>query len=161
MVDAALFTSARGDWATPRDLMARIIERWGPFDLDPAASAENAKAPAFYDGGENGDGLTDPWFGNVFLNPPYGRRIGDWTRKAVEEHDEHHTLGATLLLPARPDTQWWKALWERADQVAFLVGRVTFVGAPSPAPFPSAVVHLGESAVADPYVSLWEDWKNG
>lgn len=73
------FSSQTDNWATPPG----FAERYGPFDLDPAADASNARAPAFYT--REQDGLAQPWHGRVWLNPPYGREIGKWVAKAVAE----------------------------------------------------------------------------
>ena len=71
------------------------------------------------------------------MNPPYGREIGRWMRKAYESaHD-----GATVvcLVPARTDTAWWHDYAVRGE-VRFLRGRLRFGDAKNSAPFPSAVV---------------------
>lgn len=76
------------EWATPSDFFARIQERYGPFDLDPAATAANAKAPRFFTKEDNG--LAQEWRGAVYCNPPYGRQGGRsvhglFVLKAIEE----------------------------------------------------------------------------
>lgn len=71
------------------------------------------------------------------MNPPYGREIGAWMKKA----DEAAMSGTTVvcLVPARTDTKWWH---EHAihHEVRFIRGRLKFGDAKSNAPFPSAVV---------------------
>ena len=116
--------------------MARLAARWGPFDLDPCATAENAKAPRFYTRAD--DGLRRPWTGRVFCNPPYGRAIAAWVAKAREAATTTADL-VVLLVPARTDTRWCHEHVAHAE-VEFLPGRVRFVGAKAGAPFPSAVV---------------------
>ena len=72
----AVTSSATGEWPTPAWLVDQLAAEFGPFDLDPAATASNAKAPAFYTGED--DGLAQPWSGRVFCNPPYGAGIRRW-----------------------------------------------------------------------------------
>lgn len=71
------------------------------------------------------------------MNPPYGREIGAWMRKA---HDES-LRGATVvcLVPARTDTAWWHDYAMRG-RIEFLRGRLRFGNAKNSAPFPSAIV---------------------
>lgn len=84
------------------------------------------------------DGLATPWdgVGNdlIYCNPPYGRGIGAWVDKCREAAAAGETVIA--LLPARTDTRWFP--WD-ADALCFWKGRLTFKGAPAPAPFPSVV----------------------
>jgi hypothetical protein len=78
------------------------------------------------------------------LNPPYGRGVGAWTRKAREEFAD--ATGSAdellLLLPARVD-----AIWYQRDvgncAVCFIKGRIRFLGAAAGATFPSMLVYLG------------------
>ena len=74
---------SRDDWPTPQWLVDKLAAEFGPFDLDPAASPDNAKAPRFCT--EADDGLAQPWKGRVFLNPPYGGAVGKWVAKARDE----------------------------------------------------------------------------
>ena len=135
---AARFSSAKGDWATPQDLFDRLSRVYGPFDLDVCASKDNHKCSAYFD--LEADGLSKAWAQRMcWMNPPYGRGIGDWMRKAGQEA----YIGATVvcLVPARTDTKWFHT-WvvPFATEIVFLPGRVKFGGAATGAPFPSAVV---------------------
>jgi phage N-6-adenine-methyltransferase len=136
----AALSSASPEWSTPAWLAAQLAAEFGPFDLDPAATAANAKAPAFYTLAD--DGLAQPWKGRVFMNPPYGRTIGRWIRKAQEEVAAGRAGLVVCLIPARVDTGWWRAAIAAASLVRILPGRVSF-GDGDPAPFPSAVVVFG------------------
>jgi hypothetical protein len=86
-------------------------------------------------------GLKQQWSGKVFVNPPYGREIGQWVRKAWEE-SLHGTL-VVCLVPARVDTRWWHD-YAKKGHVYFLRGRLKFGGASNSAPFPSAIVTFGK-----------------
>jgi site-specific DNA-methyltransferase (adenine-specific) len=74
------------------------------------------------------------------MNPPYGREIGRWVKKAFEES----LKGAVVvcLLPARTDTVWWQEFVKRGH-VHFVRGRLKFGDAKNAAPFPSAIVTFG------------------
>jgi phage N-6-adenine-methyltransferase len=146
MKNAALFTSDRQDWETPPDLFKRYDDKYR-FTLDVCATPENAKCREFISPEVNG--LLWDWTEyRCWMNPPYGREIGQWVRKAYIES----TKGAFVvaLLPARTDTAWWHN-WVIGPnpqhpyaQVEYLRGRIKFVGAKSTAPFPNAIAVYGE-----------------
>lgn len=89
------------------------------------------------------DGLLLPWHGKVFMNPPYGRQIGLWTKKAKAEVERDHAQIVVALLPARTDTCWWHKDVAGSADVFFLRGRLRFGDGNQSAPFPSAVVVWG------------------
>lgn len=129
------FSSATDDWPTPQDFFDQVAKEFGPFDLDPCASAENAKAPKFYTQAD--DGLAQDWSGKVWMNPPYGRTIGQWMKKAYEA-SQHGAL-VVCLVPSRTDTAWWHD-YAAKGEVRFIRGRLKFGNAKANAPFPSALV---------------------
>jgi phage N-6-adenine-methyltransferase len=75
------FSSNTPEWSTPLDFFAKLNEEFN-FDLDPCSTKENAKCERYFTKEE--DGLTKAWTGRVFMNPPYGRGIGAWVKKAYE-----------------------------------------------------------------------------
>lgn len=77
----------------------------------------------------------------MFMNPPYGRQIPNWVRKARESAEKHGAL-VVALLPARTDTKWWKDVME-ATEIRFIKGRVKFGESKNTAPFPSVIVVWG------------------
>ena len=84
------------------------------------------------------------WGKTIFVNPPYGRLIGRFVKKAYEESLKGATV--VMLIPARVDTKWWHEYCAQGE-VRFIKGRLKFIN-PSvarsdPAPFPSAIVILG------------------
>lgn len=131
-------SSASAEWPTPEGLFGELAAEFGPFDLDPAATRGNAKCQRFYTAADNG--LLQPWAGRVWLNPPYGQTITAWMVKALQSALEGALV--VCLVPARPDTRWWRETAAEAALVRFLPGRVRF--GRDPAPFPSAVVVLGK-----------------
>lgn len=140
MVAPALHSSARMDWGTPRALYEAACSRWGSAcRLDVAASAENALCSDFYDAAS--DGLAKRWRSVSWCNPPYGRDVGRWVDKAISENRDG--VRSILLLAARTDTRWWHRAMHEAHEICFLRGRVRFVGAQAPAPFPSALILFG------------------
>ena len=128
------FSSATDLWATPQDFFDRYNGLYG-FQLDVCASPENAKCARFFT--KEDDGLAQEWTGVCWMNPPYGRDIKHWMRKAYQSS----LAGATVvcLVPARTDTAWWHD-YAVKGQIEFIRGRLKFGGAVNSAPFPSAVV---------------------
>ena len=136
-INAGLFSSASDDWATPQDCFKALEREFGPFDLDVSANPANAKAEHYFvDDGILG-GLGEVWTGKVWMNPPYGRRIGDWIRKAYDSARGGATV--VCLLPSRTDTQWWHRYCMKGE-IRFVEGRLRFGDSKNPAPFPSAIV---------------------
>lgn len=128
------FSSKTDDWQTPPEFFKKLDRIFG-FTLDPCASASNAKCVRYYTMAD--DGLSKSWDGErVFMNPPYGRDIGNWMRKASEAK-----ALVVCLVPARTDTQWWHDYVVAAGaHVTYLRGRLKFGRGLAPAPFPSAIV---------------------
>ena len=158
------------DRGTDPEFIARLEERFGAFDLDVAAAAHNAKAPAFY--AREDDGLSQPWTGRVWCNPPYSD-CGAWVRKAWEEWNGEGIplpLGPrpaeirdveriVMLLPAnRVEQRWWQDLVEPFRdrphsplRVEFLPGRMRFIR-PGWAPGPK-----GDRPPFGCCLLIWED----
>jgi phage N-6-adenine-methyltransferase len=135
-LNKSLFSSSTDEWETPQDLFDALNTEFG-FTLDPCSTDENAKCDKHYTLRDFGH--WHEWTGErVFLNPPYGREIGRWVRKAYEES----LLGATVvcLLPARTDNAWFHDYCLRASEIRFIRGRLRFGGAAWNAPFPSMIV---------------------
>ena len=134
-VNQGLFCSTSDLWETPQDLFDALDKEFH-FTLDPCATHTNAKCESYYTEAE--DGLIQSWAGVVFMNPPYGRKIGSWVQKAFSESMNGVTV--VCLLPARTDTKWWHSYVMRASEVRFIKGRLKFSNKKQNAPFPSAVV---------------------
>ena len=132
-------------WSTPRDFFEKLHAEFN-FTLDAAALRSSAVVPNYlgpdHEYGWRHDALTVEWAGAseggaVWLNPPYGREIGKFMKKANEEAKKGITV--VCLVPSRTDTKWW---WESVimHEVRFVKGRLKFGGQKNSAPFPSAVV---------------------
>ena len=79
-MNSAVFYSSKTDmWATPQDFFDALDAEFH-FTLDACAVKENAKCAAYYAPEQNG--LDQPWTGQVWCNPPYGRNVGQWVKKA-------------------------------------------------------------------------------
>lgn len=135
MLSTALFTSTTDLWETPQELFDRLDAEFH-FTLDACAIESNAKCERFYSPEQ--DGLSLPWEGTVWCNPPYGRNVWRWCEKASNSAANGATV--VMLLPARTDTKWFhRWIYGRAE-IRFLAGRLKFGGAQNSAPFPSMIV---------------------
>lgn len=137
-MNGVLFSSATDVWATPQDLFDKLNAEFG-FNLDPCALPENAKCEKYFTPEING--LAQSWGGcKVFCNPPYGRRIYDWVKKAYNESRKPDTT-VVMLIPARTDTRYFhEFIYHRAKEIRFIKGRLKFGNAKNAAPFPSMIV---------------------
>lgn len=129
-----MFSSKTDMWATPQEFFDKYAKQYR-FTTDVCAIPENAKCHRFFSPEDNG--LLQEWDGVCWMNPPYGRGIGEWVKKAYESSFKGATV--VCLLPARTDTIWWHDYCLKGE-VEFIKGRIKFGGCKNNAPFPSAVV---------------------
>lgn len=137
----ALLSSKDMNWCIPQKFYDELNEEFH-FVLDPAATDETAKCSLYYT--PETDGLSQSWDcgGAVFCNPPYGREIGKWVKKAYEESQKtEHPI--VLLIPARTDTNYFHDYIYGKAEIRFLRGRLRFARengtAYAAAPFPSMI----------------------
>jgi len=127
------------EWETPQWLFDILNDEFH-FQIDVCASDKNHKCEQYFSKEDNG--IVQAWNGVCWMNPPYGRDIKVWMEKARMEAE----AGATVvcLVPARPDTEWW---WDNCIQgeIRFIRGRLQWPGSNTAAPFPSAVIILGDN----------------
>jgi len=131
------FSSKEDSWETPEAFFNKYNDLY-KFTLDVCAEPHNTKVDNFYT--KEVDGLSQDWAANnvsAWMNPPYGREIGDWMKKAYEESLKGCTV--VCLVPSRTDTRWWHD-WAIKGDVEFIKGRLKFNGHKHNAPFPSAIV---------------------
>ena len=134
-LNQGMMTSNSDEWTTPSALFRALDRRFG-FELDPAATEENALCPMFFTEVENGLVKSwKPW--RVFVNPPYSH-VADWMWKCMDEAEKGCPL-ICALIPARTDTRWWHDFVKTADLIHFLKGRLKFGDGAGSAPFPSAL----------------------
>ncbi len=132
-----MFSSKTDLWSTPNDFFDKLNDEFH-FTLDPCSTHENAKCYKHFTEEENG--LLQDW-GNevVFCNPPYGRQIKYWVKKAYEESQKDNTT-VVMLIPARTDTIYFHEYIYHKAEIRFIKGRLKFGNAKNSAPFPSMVV---------------------
>lgn len=80
-MDKVLFSSKSEVWETPQNLFDRLDQEFH-FDTDVCALPENAKCDHYFSPADNG--LAQEWTGCCYMNPPYGRNIWAWIKKAYE-----------------------------------------------------------------------------
>ena len=133
------------DFWTPPEFFDGINSRFGPFDIDVAASFENRKCLKYFDKEINAlqDGLA--WEGRVWCNPPYNN-IGPWVAKAIQQVRERNAERVVMLLPAGTCTKWFQLAYENAARIEFVHGRLNFKGphalddGKAAAPTPSMII---------------------
>jgi len=121
------------DWETPHGLFADLDAEFH-FTLDVCAAQETAKCARYYTRAD--DGLTQPWTGICWMNPPYGKGVDRWIRKAYESSLQGATV--VCLVKSTTDTAWWHTYTPHAE-VRF-TRRLTFQGARHRAPFATCLV---------------------
>lgn len=148
-----MFSSDSNEWETPLSLF-NLLEEEFPFSFDVAATDENHLCDCYWTLRE--DALSKSWRGTghqfFWCNPPYGRAIGKFVKKAYEESGDG--LKVVCLIPARTDTAWWHDYCAKAE-IRYIRGRLKFINRTlsscrldgtdktASAPFPSAVVIFG------------------
>lgn len=133
------YSCKSNEWETPPKLFNILNEEFC-FDLDAAATEENALCKAFFTEKENS--LIQDWsiYKTIFCNPPYGNLLKEFVKKGFESRFQSTVV---FLIPARTETKWWHDFCAMGE-VRFIKPRLKFknklVEKISPAPFPSAIV---------------------
>ena len=105
------------EWLTPPEILRAL----GAFDLDPCAPVVRPWETAAKHYTVADDGLSKPWAGRVWCNPPFGREAVKWLRK-MRDHGN-----GVALIPARTETaMFYETIWGAAAGVLFLKGRPHF-----------------------------------
>jgi phage N-6-adenine-methyltransferase len=134
------FSSAKEDWTTPPVFFENVQKNLGVFDLDVAASFENAVCDRYVD--KSRDALSMDWATlgakNIWCNPPYGRDLYKWLQKGYEASLKG--VQVTFLVPARTDTRWFHDYALPYGLLGWVRGRLKFGGSKNSAPFPSLLV---------------------
>jgi phage N-6-adenine-methyltransferase len=133
-------------WATPRTYFEKVAKEFD-FTLDAAALQSSTLVPENWYGPDHvdpdrRDAFTRDWTadakgGVIWLNPPYGKTIKEWMKKADEESKKGSTV--VCLVPSRTDTAWFHDSCIH-HEVRYIRGRLKFGQAVNAAPFPSALV---------------------
>lgn len=128
------FSSKTNEWATPQKFFDEVNKEF-VFTLDVASTKENAKCERFFT--QEDDGLSQSWNNEiVWCNPPYGRDLKHWVKKASQ------TMGGVvvMLIPARTDTSYFHDYIYGKAEIRFIRGRLKFGDSKNSAPFPSMLV---------------------
>lgn len=136
MKTETLFSSRTEEWATPQNFYDKLNDEFH-FNLDPCSNDQNHKCDKYYT--KEQDGLKQDWGGHrVFCNPPYGRNITEWCKKAYLESQKPNTI-VVMLIHSRTDTRWFHDWVYGKAELRFVKGRLKFGGSQNSAPFPSMV----------------------
>jgi len=109
------------DWATPQSLFDKLNKEFN-FTLDVCASHWNSKCPRYFT--EEINGLSQNWSGVCWMNPPYGRALESWMKKAYQSAKNGAVI--VCLVPASTDTNWWHQ-YAMKGEIRFLRGRPRFL----------------------------------
>ena len=105
------------EWLTPPEIIAAL----GEFDLDPCTPEIMPWPTARQRYTRRDDGLSRPWFGRIWLNPPYGPHAAKWLSRLRDHGD------GIALVPARTETRmFFDSVWGHAAGVCFMKGRPRF-----------------------------------
>lgn len=107
----------KDEWLTPPELLRQL----GTFDLDPCAPISPPWQTAAHHFNLLDDGLSRPWFGRVWCNPPYGREAAKWLDRLAR-----HGNGIALIFARTETEMFFDHVWGRASALLFLRGRLTF-----------------------------------
>lgn len=116
---------ASDGWYTPPWLIERVHALFGAIDTDPATCAAAqavVQAQTWYTETENG--LLQPWYGRLWLNPPYSGPT-KWTDKALAHYTAGDVTDALILTNSYTETGWWQRLAAQGAML-FFAGRMNF-----------------------------------
>lgn len=107
------------EWLTPPG----IVKALGNFDLDPCAPSDSRRPwdTAKQHFSVEDDGLSKPWVGRVWCNPPYGSEAAHWLKRMAE-----HGNGIALIFARTETAMFFEHVWKSADAVLFVKGRLHF-----------------------------------
>jgi len=120
-----MLQSMSNEWYTPSEYLDAVREVMGNIDLDPASCYEANKtvgALRYYT--EEDDGLSQPWYGRVFLNPPYGKLTSEFATKLYEEFDSTVSEAIMLVNSRATDADWFQPCFEGV--ICFTDHRIDF-----------------------------------
>jgi ParB family chromosome partitioning protein len=116
---------ASDGWYTPPKYIELARQVLGDIDLDPAScSAAQAVVQAGHYYTEHENGLVQPWYGRMWINPPYSAPT-PWVHRAIAEYREGRIEAALILTNSYTETGWWQDLAAVAT-ILFFRGRLNF-----------------------------------
>lgn len=121
--------SGNNEWYTPPQYIEAARRVMGEIDLDPASSVranETIRAAKYFDIDDNG--ITQPWSGRVWMNPPYASDlIGAFCGKLLLHVQAGDVIEAIVLVNNATETEWFNALVECASAVVFHKARIRYI----------------------------------
>ena len=105
------------EWLTP----PHVLNALGKFHLDPCAPVTRPWEMADQHYTVNDNGLTQPWQGRVWLNPPYGLEAAQWLARLAA-----HGTGTALIFARTETEMFFEYVWSKASALLFLKGRLHF-----------------------------------
>ena len=151
--DDALWMSMSNEWYTPAIYVNAARKLMNGIDLDPAScelANKTVRAGRYYT--KEDDGLTKPWLGKIWLNPPYGYNgptrqkgnVGAWINRLIEQYELGHATEAVLLVNATTEKRWFDPLWHYP--ICFVSKRISFYssdGEYGRPPHANAIIYFG------------------
>lgn len=120
-------TSGKVEYYTPQGIIEAARKTMGSIDLDPASSVianKRVKAQSFFT--KEDDGLSHAWFGNVWMNHPYGRGLNHlWISKLMGEYCASNIAQACCITYACTSEKWFRPLLQFPQ--CFLYGRTNYI----------------------------------
>lgn len=111
------------EWYTPKWIIDSLVESGVKFDLDPCSPLDKPFRIAYRSYTKEDDGLAKEWEGNVWLNPPYSRKL---VVKFVEKLAKHGK-GIAFLFNRMDSLLWHDVIFPTADAMLIMKGRVKFI----------------------------------
>jgi len=142
VVDAAT-KQETDEWSSPRELVEPLNHTIGGFDLDPCSGAEQSPfADETFT--KSDDGLSQMWFGDVWVNPPYSDMV-TWTEKAAAEVERGNAETVVYLCKGDSSTEWWQSGAKQSTLICAIDHRLQFGDGDNSAPFASHIMVFGDA----------------
>lgn len=136
---SGVYEQRTDEYATPKEIILPLSRSIDRFDLDPCAGAEEIPHAAHTYQKED-DGLSQDWFGKVWVNPPYSE-LDSWIDKIISEQSNTECIIA--LVPDRINADWFQKGVNHANIVCFHDGCISFGNSSDTAPFGSIYLVYG------------------
>lgn len=140
--------SGQNEWYTPESIISLVYNVMGNIDIDVASSDianQTVKAKKYFT--KESDGLSQKWYGNIFMNPPYSvKLIQQFAEKLVNERKNIDQ--AVVLVNNATETKWFKSISSIANAVCFPTGRMRFYAPDGKTANPlqgQAILYIGDN----------------